>query len=74
MFKPPPEDPYDNIFTYFKEHGFVTAWSANICETSMYTQRPSIDKFFKNPPTDHENLSNNCDPHMYDYEADDGDW
>ena len=40
----------------------------------MYTQIVNIDKYFKNSPTDHENLSNNCDPHMYDFESDQGTW
>ena len=40
----------------------------------MYTYRQGSLRFFNNDPTDHEDLNTNCDPQMYDYEADDGDW
>ena len=40
----------------------------------MFTYVHGQEKFFKNSPADHENLSNNCDPHMYDFESHHGDF
>ncbi|CDW91056.1 duf229 domain containing protein [Stylonychia lemnae] len=71
---PPPQEPYDHLFSNFKDQGFITGWTGNICETGMFSQKAFYNQYVKNTPTDHEGLSSTCDPNLYDYNSADNDF
>ncbi|CDW73595.1 UNKNOWN [Stylonychia lemnae] len=72
--KPPPKVPQDNLFSYFKEQGFITSWTGDLCETGMFSQKEFYDQYVKNAATDHEGLSSACDPNLYDFNSPHGDY
>ncbi|CDW79651.1 duf229 domain containing protein [Stylonychia lemnae] len=67
---PPPfsyEDKFESIIGYFKEQGFITGYTSNICETNIFLQNNFFADYVRNTPADHENVAMTCDPHLFDY-------
>ncbi|CDW71266.1 duf229 domain containing protein [Stylonychia lemnae] len=66
-----PDVKLDSIFDYFHNHGFITGYAANTCETNVFYWREFFFEYIKNTPADHEHLSYTCDPHLREPTSDD---
>ncbi|CDW74021.1 duf229 domain containing protein [Stylonychia lemnae] len=69
-----PDVKLDSIFDYFHNHGFITGYSANTCETNIFYWREFFYEYVKNTAPDHEHLTPTCDPHLREPTSDDMDF
>lgn len=65
---PVPEEKKKSIIQYFKDHGYITGHSTNLCESNIFEMSENVNKFVVNNAADHESIGFACDPHYFNPE------
>ena len=58
-----PTDKKNSIIQYFKDNGFITGHSSNLCESNIFEMGDNVLKHVVNNNADHESIAFACDPH-----------
>ncbi len=69
--KVPVKEPF---WEYFKQQGYVTGYSSNLCDSNIIIGDSYLEKLVKNTPRDHDGTSISCDPHLIDPVVGSSDW
>jgi len=62
---PLPEKPFVSIIKEFKEAGYITGHTMDLCDVSHVILMNNVRYFIEEVPFDHEAIAFNCDPNIY---------